>query len=129
MLAQQFHKPMIKNFKRSKVYATFNDKNCTAYLAKMGSISSKNCDVKYLLWVIYVFTKYARVNPLKGNKAKTVFDGFIEIVTKSKRKAKKLWVDQWKNFYNSFIQKWLDDNDILTYPTISQFLARGLIEI
>lgn len=51
MLAQQLHKPMIKNFKRSKVYAKFKDKNYAAYLAKMGSISSKNCDVKYLLWV------------------------------------------------------------------------------
>ena len=129
MLAQQLHKPMIKNFKRSKVYAKFKVKNCIAYLAKMGSISSKNCDVKYLLWVIYVFTQYARVNPLKGNKAKTVFDGFIEIVTKSKLKAKKLWLDQWENFGNSFIQKWLDDNDILIYPTISQLLVRSLKDI
>ena len=129
MLAQQLHKPMIKNFKRSKVYAKFKDKNYAAYLAKMGSISSKNCDVKYLLWVIYVFTKYARVNPLKSNKAKTVFGGFIEIVTKSKLKAKKLWLDQWENFGNSFIQKWLDDNDILIYPTISQLLVRSLKDI
>ena len=31
---------------------------------------------------------------LKGKKAKTVFNGFIGIVTKSKRKTNKLWVDQ-----------------------------------
>ena len=55
---------------------------------------------------------------LKGKKAKTVFNGFIGIVTKSKRKTNKLWVDQLKFFYNIFIQKWLDDNGILMYPTI-----------
>ena len=43
--------------------------------------------------------------------------------------SKKLWLDQWENFGNSFIQKWLDDNDILIYPTISQLLVRSLKDI
>ena len=33
------------------------------------------------------------------------------------RKLNKLWVDQGREFYNSLMQKWLDDNDILTYLT------------
>ena len=28
---------------------------------------------------------------------------------------KELWVNQRKEFYNSLMQKWLDDNDILMY--------------
>ena len=38
---------------------------------------------------------------LKDKKAKTVLNGFIEIVNKSKRKTNKLWTDQGKEFYYS----------------------------
>ena len=63
------------------------------------------------------FTKYAFVKPLKRKKAKTVLYGFIETVTESEPKPNKLRVDQGKEFYNSLMQKWSDDNDILMYST------------
>ena len=60
-LAEEWHKPVIKKFKRSKVYARFKDNIWTADLAEMGllriSLSSKNKNVKYLLCVIDVSTK------------------------------------------------------------------------
>ena len=68
-----------------------------------------NRGIKYLLYVIDVSTKYAWVKPLKDKKAKTSLHGFIKIVNKSKHKPNKLWVDQEKEFYNSFMRKWLDD--------------------
>ena len=60
----------------------------------MCSLSSKNKSVKYLLWVIYVFTKYAWVKPVKGKKRKTSLNALIEIVNESNQKPNKLWVDQ-----------------------------------
>ena len=60
----------------------------------MESLSSKNKNVKYLLCVIDVFTKYAWVKPLKDKKGKTVLNTFIKIVNESNRKPNKLWVDQ-----------------------------------
>ena len=60
----------------------------------MGSISSKNWCVKYLLCVIDIFIKDSRVKPLNDKKTKPVFNGFIGIVNESKRKANRLWVDQ-----------------------------------
>ena len=42
MLAQKLHKPVIKNFKRIKVYAKFEDNICAADLTEMRSLSSKN---------------------------------------------------------------------------------------
>ena len=57
--AGELHKLVIKIFKRTKIYAKFKGNNCAADLAKMESLSSKNKDVKYLLCVIDVFTKYA----------------------------------------------------------------------
>ena len=62
----------------------------------MESLSSKNKSVKYLLCVIDVFTKDARVKPLNDEKGKTVLNAFIEIVNESNHKPNKLWVDQGK---------------------------------
>ena len=83
----------------------------------MWLLSSFNCGIKYLLCVIDVFTKNAWVKPSKDKKAKTALYGFIEILNESKRQPNKLWVDQEKEFYNDFMQKWLNDNDILMYLT------------
>ena len=89
MLAQELHKPVIKKLKRRKVYPRFKDDIWATDLAEMGSLSSKDRGVKYLLCVIDVFTKYAWVK-----KTKIGFHRFIEIVNESKHKPNKLWVDQ-----------------------------------
>ena len=47
-LAEELHKPVIKNFKRRKVYAGSKDNIWVADLAEMESLSSKNKNVKCL---------------------------------------------------------------------------------
>ena len=59
-LTEEFHKPVIKKFKRKSVYAIFKDNIWAADLAEMGLLSSKNKNVKYLLCV----------KPLKDKKSK-----------------------------------------------------------
>ena len=56
----------------------------------MGSSSSFDRGVKYLLCVIDVFTKYAWVKSFKDKNAKTVLHGFIVIVNESKCQWNKL---------------------------------------
>ena len=51
----------------------------------MESLSSKNNNVKYLLCVIDVFTKYAWIKPLKDKKGKTILNAFIGIVNTKKK--------------------------------------------
>ena len=86
-----------------------------ADLAEMGSLSPKTKNVEYVLYVIDVFTKYARVKPWK--KGKTVLNAFIETVNDSNRKPNKLWVDQGREFYNKIMKEWLHNNDIFIYFT------------
>ena len=107
----------LKNSKKRKVCSRFKDNVLAADLAEMGSLSSKNLGVTYLLCVMNVFTKHAWVKPFKGKKAKTVLSGFTEIVNESKCKPNKLQLDQRKEFYNNPMQKWLYDNDTLMYST------------
>ena len=82
-LAEKLHKPVIKKFKRRKVYARFKGNNLASDLAEMESLSSKNKNVKHLLCVIDVFTKYACVKPLKDKKGKTDLNASIGIINES----------------------------------------------
>ena len=66
----------------------------------MEPLSSKNNNVKYLLRVIDVFTKYAWVKLLKDEKDKTVLNAFIEIVNESTRKPNEVQVDQGEKLYS-----------------------------
>ena len=69
-LLEKLHKPVTKKSKGRKVYERFKDNICVADLVEMGSLFSKNKNVKYLLCVIDVLTKYAWVKPLKDKKGK-----------------------------------------------------------
>ena len=55
----------------------FKEKILPADLAEMVSLSSKNKNVKYVLCVIDVFTKYAWFKPRKDKKGKTVLNALI----------------------------------------------------
>ena len=59
-------------------------------LAEIGILSYFDCGVKYLLCVIDVFTKYVWVKPVKDKKARTIVNGFIEIVNEANHKLIKL---------------------------------------
>ena len=85
----------------------FRDNIWVAELTIMGSLSSKNKNVKNLLCVIDVFIKYAWAETLKEKKSKTVLIAL----------PNKLWVDQRREFYNKLMQEWLDSNEILIYST------------
>ena len=67
-LAEELHKPVIKIFKRRKVYVQFKYHFWAEDLAQMGSLSSMNKNVRYLLCVIDVFTKCAWVKLSKDKK-------------------------------------------------------------
>ena len=71
-LAEELDKPVIEKFIRWKIYARFKNNVWAADLGEIGSLSSKNKNVKYLLCVIDVFFKYAWVKLLKDKKGKRV---------------------------------------------------------
>jgi len=84
-LADELHKPIIKNFPKGKVYVNGIDKIWAADLVEMQAFSESNSGVRYLLTVIGVFLKYGWMLPLKEKTGKSVADAFKEIFKKSKR--------------------------------------------
>ena len=75
--AENFHKAIIRKFKKRKVYSTFKDNIWCADLANMQLISKFK--FRFLLCVIDIFSKYAWVVPLKDKKgAKFLLMNFKE---------------------------------------------------
>ena len=86
----------------------------------MQSLSRKNKGIKYLLYPIDLFSKYAFVIPLKDKKGISIVNAFNKIIKQSGRKPSKIWVDQGREFYNTVFKKWLSDNDIIMYSTYNE---------
>ena len=59
ILAEELHKPIIKNFKRRKVYSSFKDNIWGVDLVDMSIISKFNKGIKYLLCVIDLLSRYS----------------------------------------------------------------------
>ena len=57
-LAEELHKAIIQKFKRGKVYEIFKNNVWAADLVEMVSLSSSNKNIRCLLCIIDVFTKY-----------------------------------------------------------------------
>ena len=109
-LADKLHKPIIKKFKRRKVYSLFKDNIWGVNLADMPLISKCNKEIKFLLCLIGLFSKYAWVIPLKGKKGNSIVNAFQKLLNDWKRKLNKIWVGQGSEFYNSSFKEWLKDN-------------------
>ena len=113
-LANELHKPIIKKFNRRKVYSSYRDNIWGVDLADMRLLSKYN---RRILCVIDLFSKYTFVVLLKDKKGATITDAFQNILDKSKRKPKKIWVDQGSEFYNNTFKKLLKNNGIIMYST------------
>ena len=112
-LADELHKPIIRKFKKRKVYSAFKD-IWGADLADMQLLSKYNKGIRFLLCVIDIFSKNAWVVPLKDKKR---YKYCQSISKQSNRKPNKIWVDKGSEFYNAYLKKWLRDNDIAMYST------------
>ena len=120
ILADELRKPVIKKFEKRKVYSQFKDNIWGVDLADMQSLSKKNKGIKYLSCAVDLYSKYAFVISLKDKKEISIVNAFDKIIKQSKRKPKKIWVDQGSEFYNNNFKKWFSDNDNITYSTYNE---------
>ena len=81
-LANELHKPIIKRFKKRKVFSFFKDNIWGVDLADMQSLSKYNKGIKYLLCAIDLFSKYAWVVPLKDKRGISIVNAFQKIISK-----------------------------------------------
>ena len=115
-LANELHKPIIRKFEKRRVYSTFKDNIWGVYLADMQLLSKYNKEIRFLLCVIDIFSKYAWLVSLKDKKGISIVKAFQIILKQSNRKPNKIWIDKGSEFYNAYFKKWLRDN-IVMYST------------
>ena len=96
-LANELHKPIIRKFKKRKVYSSFRDNIWGVDLADIQSLSKYNKGIKYLLCATGFFSKYAWVVLLKDKRGITIINTFQKIISKG-RKPNRIWVDKVMNF-------------------------------
>ena len=69
MQSQEFQKPVIKKFKKRKIYSRFKDSVWAVNFAEMGSLSFFKHGVKYLLCVLNIYSEYPWVKLLTDKKS------------------------------------------------------------
>ena len=86
-LANELHKPIIRKFKKRKVYSSLKDNIWDVGLADMQLISKYNKGIRCLLCAIDLFSKYAFVVPLKYEKGVIIVNALLEYFKQFKKKA------------------------------------------
>ena len=86
-----------------QVYSSFRDNIWGVDLTDMQSLSKYNKGIKYLLYAIDIFSKYAWVVPLKDKRVISIVNAFQKIISEG-RKPNKIWVDQGGEFYNKLFE-------------------------
>lgn len=110
-LSYTLHKPVIKKFKRNKIYTYGKNYQLQADLVDVSNISDDNDGHKFILTIIDVFSKKAFAYPLKNKEADSIVEAFKHYL-KNNVPPVYLQVDRGKEFVNKKFKKLLDDNFI-----------------
>ena len=70
-----------------------------------------------MLCVTDIYSKHARVVPLKNKKGITITNAFQTVLDESNRKPNEIWVDEGSEFYKRLTKLWLQNNGIEIYST------------
>ena len=89
------------------MHSSFRDNIWGVDLADMQLLIKFNKGFRFVLCVIDIFSKYARVIPLRDKKGLSIVNAFQIILQDSRRKPNKIWVDKRSKFYNISFKKWL----------------------
>ena len=89
---KSYTKQLSENLKKRAVYSIFKSNFWGANLADMQLISKFNKEIRFLLCVIDIHSKYDWVFPLKDKKGVTIVSSFQNILKTLKRKPNKIFL-------------------------------------
>ena len=99
------------------MYSSFKDNICGVDLADIQLISKYNKGIRYLLYAIDLFSKYAFVVSLKDKKGTTIVNAFQSILENEKESQIKHGLIKVVSLTTSLLKIWLKDNNIEMYST------------
>lgn len=121
LLADEFHKTIIKKIQKCELYSSFVDNNRRNDIRDTQLISKYNKGFCFQLRIIDIFNKYVQNFPLKVKYDEMIAKEFSKISNKSFCKPNKTLVRKGSWFYNRSIKLWLESNNSEIYST-QQFI-------
>ncbi|XP_071129909.1 uncharacterized protein [Mytilus edulis] len=109
-------KPTSKSFKKARVIVNKIDEQFDMDLMDVNSISKSNKDIKFLLVLIDIFSRFLWIEPLKNKTGKEVVAGLKRIFHKG-RKCRKLRSDKGTEFVNHIVKSYLKKENIYFFTT------------
>ena len=100
-IAEELHKPIIRELRKRKVYLSFKSNICGADLEL---IRKFNKAIRFLLYVDDMFEKYAWIVPLKDKKGIIITKTFQKVLEMSGGKPNKIWVTEASEFCNRSVE-------------------------
>ena len=105
-LTEELHKQIIRLLKKRKVHSSIIDSIWGADLAEMQLINKVNKEIRFLLCVYDIFSKYTWVISSKEKKGITIISAFQKILDQPNGRTKKTWVKKGSEFYNRSYKSW-----------------------
>ena len=99
-LTEELHKPIMRKLEKQKVHSSFIDNILGANLANMQIISRFNEEIRFLLCVVDIFSKYVWCFPLKHKEGTTIINALQKVLVESICRPIKIWVDKDSEVYN-----------------------------
>ena len=104
------------------------DAQWQAELADMQGIARQNCKIKYILYVIDEFSKFAWAIPVHSKKAKAITAAFKQVLTAANRRyAQRIQTDKGKKFFNSDFQALMKLHNIQHFASESEQKAAVVV--
>lgn len=108
------HKPVRRNFKRSKILTKGLNDMYEADLMDMSNISKSNSGINFILVLIDAFSRKLWVEPLKSKNAKEVLLAFEKLIQLA-GKPRRIRTDAGGEFKNKLLQNYFNKNKIEHY--------------
>jgi len=124
--AYTLHKQSKTKFRRRRTIARGINELWQADLVDLGLLSNENDAQRYLLTCIDVFSKYARVEPLKNKSGIALTAAFTKMI--ADQQCKLLQTDKGTEFLNGTFQKLLRDRNIRHYTSENDDIKAAVVE-
>lgn len=124
--AHTLHKPVTKKFHRRKVIVGGKDHQWQCDLIDVTSFRNRN--IRYLLTVIDVFSKYAWVVPVVDKTSSSMVKAFTQIFSTSKRKPFKLQSDHGGEFTGKAFHAFLKNRGVEWFSTQNMETKAAIVE-
>lgn len=125
--AYTLHKDLKRNFPRRPVVVGGIDQQWQIDLIESSRFSQSNGNVKFILTVIDVFSKFAWVRCLQNKTGISVTQAFRDITEKGRR-PKVVQSDKGKEFLNAGFQKFLSQQGIGFFTTENEDIKASVVE-